>query len=141
MFFWFFCLFIDLLVPVIAIVFGLKFRKAPPKSITSLFGYRTERSMKDHESWVLAHNLCGNIWYKLGLVMLPLSLISMLFVLKESTPIIGMSSLFLCLLQCIALTLTIIPVELLLKRREAKLQERISTTSSSKKRKKKKRKK
>ena len=79
MFFWFFCLFIDLLVPVIAIVFGLKFRKAPPKSINSLFGYRTERSMKDHESWVLAHNLCGNIWYKLGLVMLPLSLISMLF--------------------------------------------------------------
>jgi len=141
MFFWLFCLFVDLLVPAIAIIFGLKFRKSPPKNINSIFGYRTARSTKDRESWILAHNLCGNIWYKMGLIMLPLSLVSMLFVLKESVQIIAFSSLFLCLIQCIALTLTIIPVELLLKRRDAKLQERETATSSGKKRKKKKHKK
>ena len=141
MIFWFLCLLVDLLTPAVAIVFGLKFRKAPPKNVNSFFGYRTARSMKDQQSWVAAHNLFGNILYKMGLVMIPLSLISMLFVVNENITIIGMSCLTLCLLQCVALTLTTIPVELLLKRREEKLQQKNSDVSNVKKRKKKKRKK
>jgi uncharacterized membrane protein len=141
MIFWFLCLLVDLLAPMVAIVFGLKFRKAPPKNVNSLFAYRTARSMKDHQSWVAAHNLFGNILFKMGLVMIPLSLISMLFVIKENITIIGMSCMTLCLLQCVALTLTTIPVELLLKRREEKLQQKNSDVSNVKKLKKKKRKK
>jgi len=135
--FWFFLLCMDLLVPITAIIFGLRFRKKPPQNINSFFGYRTARSMKDQESWTFAHNLCGNIWYKMGLIMIPLSLITMFFVIKDSIEIVALSGLTLCFLQSIALILTIIPVELQLKRREENLLKRCGKRSARKKRKKK----
>lgn len=53
--FWIFCLAMNLLLPVIMLVFGRLFQTRPPKTINGLFGYRTARSMKSQEEIGRAH--------------------------------------------------------------------------------------
>lgn len=55
MFFWIFMLFVDLVTPLIMILFGRLFLTRPPKSINGVYGYRTARSMKNKETWAFAH--------------------------------------------------------------------------------------
>ena len=137
--FWFFFLLLDLIIPITLAILGTQFKKNPPKNFSTLFGYRTTRSMKDYDSWVFAHKVCGNIWQKLGFAMIPVTIISMLLVIKESITLTGISCLSLCLIQIVLTTLTIFPVEFVLKKREKKLLEKNSDSSQKKKKKKKKR--
>ena len=44
--FWIYMLIMDLLIPIIMILFGQAFLKKAPKEINYVFGYRTSRSMK-----------------------------------------------------------------------------------------------
>lgn len=76
--FWFFMTICNLLLPVLMIVLGKAFVKNPPKTINCIVGYRTSRSMKNQDTWNFAHLYCGNLWWKIGWGMLPLSVISML---------------------------------------------------------------
>ena len=45
----------DLMIPLIMIVFGKVFLKNPPKEINLIYGYRTGRSMKNKDTWNFAH--------------------------------------------------------------------------------------
>ena len=47
MWFWWFVLVSDLLVPVIQIIFGWLMWKHGPKSVNNIYGYRTARSKKN----------------------------------------------------------------------------------------------
>ena len=82
--FWIFCLAMNLLLPVIMLVFGRLFQTKPPKTINGLFGYRTARSMKSQEAWDFAHRTCGRLWFKLGLVLLMGSIVPVERALKQN---------------------------------------------------------
>ncbi len=70
MWFWWVLLIFDLLIPVMMIGFGRIMYKHTPKDINYIFGYRTTRSMKNDDTWKFAHEYCGRLWYKIGLIML-----------------------------------------------------------------------
>ena len=87
--FWIYMTCIALLIPITIMGFGAYFIKTAPKNINYVFGYRTSRSMKNENTWKFAHNYCGKIWFKCGIIETAVSLIIMLCVLGKSTDIIG----------------------------------------------------
>lgn len=71
--FWIFCLAMNLLLPVIMLFFGRCFQRKPPETINGVYGYRTARSMKSQQTWDFAHRYCGRLWFRLRLILLPVS--------------------------------------------------------------------
>ena len=113
--FWIFMFIMNLLIPVIMIIFGKLFIKNAPKSINMAYGYRTSMSMKNKNTWSYAHKLFGGIWYKLGFVLLILSIIASLFTLNRSDNIISTVTLIIQTTEMIVLILPIFYVEKKLK--------------------------
>lgn len=74
---WFriFLLVCNLLVPITMLGFGLYFEKHAPKKINYTFGYRTNRSMKNQDTWQFAHHYCGRLWKWLGCTLLAVTLL------------------------------------------------------------------
>lgn len=64
--FFLFMLVCTLLIPLVMLLFGYRWRENPPKKINILYGFRTARSMSDKNAWDYAHKRCGAIWVKLG---------------------------------------------------------------------------
>lgn len=64
--YWVFMFVIDLLLPVTMIGLGIYFSKHAPKEINPLFGYRTEMSMKNEQTWQFANHYFGKISYHFG---------------------------------------------------------------------------
>lgn len=80
---WFLTLSEALWAPLLMIIFGAIFRKAAPKKINSLYGYRTTMSMKNRDTWEFAHHYFGRIWFKTGLVLLAVSVLSLFFCYRQ----------------------------------------------------------
>ncbi len=114
--FWIFMVMMDLMIPLIMIVFGKVFLKNPPKEINLIYGYRTGRSMKNKDTWNFAHRYFGKIWLRGGLVLLPVSLAVMLFVLGKDQNTVGTVGGALCFIQLVPLIGAIFPTERALKR-------------------------
>lgn len=64
-FFWF----IDLILPISIILIGLLMKSHPPKTINSIIGYRTRRSMRSQEAWDYANSECGRLWSIIGIFL------------------------------------------------------------------------
>jgi len=62
------------LLPLIMTFWGLIWRKNGPKTINSVYGYRTKRSMASQEAWNFAHIYSGKIFLSVGLIQLVLTL-------------------------------------------------------------------
>ncbi len=76
MWFWWFAFACDLLIPLTMILFGRISWKRCPSKINSWYGYRTERSMKNMDTWKFAHAHFGKQWWKIGWwILLPSALI------------------------------------------------------------------
>ena len=90
-------------MPLTMIGFGKYFSNQAPKEINSAFGYRTKRSMKNQETWQFAHKYFGKVWYVCGLVLLPISVIVMLFLIGQSEDFIGNFGGAICVVQLIPL--------------------------------------
>lgn len=114
--FWLFMLVMDLLVPVVMIVFGRLFLRRPPHTINYTFGYRTSMSMKNQDTWQFANQYCGKLWLRLGWMLVPLSIIPMLFVISKDIEAIANVGLAVSLLQLVPLVGSIFPTELALKK-------------------------
>ena len=114
--FWIFMLVMGLLIPLTMIGVGRLFSTKAPKSISMVFGYRTTMSMKNRDTWELAHKMIGRLWFWLGLVLLPLTAIPFLFVLNKAVPAIGKVGAIVIAVQLILMTGTILPVEAALKK-------------------------
>lgn len=97
------------------ILFGKFFKNHSPKEINIVFGYRTRRSMMNQETWQFAHHMCGRIWTLLGWLLLPMSMLAMAFVYKDTTKVIGIFGGIVCLLQTIILIGSLFPIEIALK--------------------------
>ena len=114
--FWIFMLIMDLLIPLTLIGFGRFFVKRVPSHINIIFGYRTGRSMKNKDTWEFAHKYCGRLWYIWGMILFPLTVVSMLCVIGKSEDMIGTIGAVLCGIQLIPLVGCIVPTERALKR-------------------------
>lgn len=74
MWFWWFMLVCDLLIPILMIIAGnMMWKHSPEKNW--VIGYRTTRSMKNTDTWKYAQDYCGRIWWKIGWIMLFPSLV------------------------------------------------------------------
>lgn len=114
--FWIFMAVTDLLIPCIMIIFGKIFLKNPPREINGIYGYRTGRSMKSKDTWDFAHRYFGRLWYYGGIVMLPVSLVLMLFALGKGQNTVGWAGGMLCFVQMIPMIGAIFPTERALKK-------------------------
>ena len=109
--FWIFLTICNLVIPVLMIILGKVFIKNPPKTINRIYGYRTPRSKKNQDTWNFAHLYCGKLWWKIGWVMLPLSVIGMLPAIEKNDTIVGEVGTVVIIAECIALCMTIFFVE------------------------------
>lgn len=114
--FWVFMMICSLLIPFTMIVLGKLFIKNPPQEINGVFGYRTKMSMKNKDTWEFAHKYCGKLWVTIGCIMLPLSLIAMLFIIGKGKDPVGILGGIVCCIQTVFLVISIIPTEKALKR-------------------------
>lgn len=116
MWFWWFILICDLLVPILMIGSGRMMWKHPPKNINGIMGYRTTRSMKNMDTWKYAHNYCGQLWWNIGWIILMPSIIVHIPFYNSSESKIGILSCILCSIQCIILIIPVFLTERTLKR-------------------------
>lgn len=116
MWFWWFMFVCDLIIPAFMIGLGRMMWKCPPKSINRMIGYRTTLSMRNLDTWKFAHDYCGQLWWKIGWIMLIPSAIVHLPFYNGSENTIGIISGILCIIQCIILAVSIFPTEQALKR-------------------------
>lgn len=68
----------DLMIPLMMIILGYLLYKRPPKFINYILGYRTRRSMSSQENWLYANKRMGQLWFKVGWVLLVLVLLTRL---------------------------------------------------------------
>ena len=99
--FWIYMLLFVLLIPITMVYFGQRFFKSPPKSINATFGYRTTMSMKNQETWKLAHTVCGRFWFRCGRILLPLSVVPMLLVIGRGTETVGYTGVIIVFIQLV----------------------------------------
>ena len=109
--FWIFMFCCTLLIPIIMIITGKSMRLGKFKTINSIVGYRTRRSMKNQQTWDYAHRECGLLWRRWGSTMLVLTVIAMLLFMGEDTDHIGVVGSVITVLQMIPLFLSIVIVE------------------------------
>lgn len=114
--FWIFMLSMDLLTPLVMLGFGKMFLGGNPKEINFVFGYRTSMSVKNKDTWQFAHSYCGKLWFRIGLILLPVSIIPLLFVINGNMNTVAIVGGIVCAVQVIVLLCSIIPVEKALKR-------------------------
>lgn len=101
--YWIFMFVIDLLLPVTMISLGRYFSKHAPKEINPLFGYRTEMSMKNEQTWQFANHYFGKISYRFGWIQLPITILFMLPAIGKDTTFISIAGLILIGVQLIPL--------------------------------------
>lgn len=106
----------DLLIPIMMIWFGRIMWKHTPKDINYIFGYRTTRSMKNEDTWRFAHEYCGRLWWKIGLIMLiPTVLVHIPFY-NSNEETLGIVAAIVMTIQIIVLIASIFPTEIALKK-------------------------
>ena len=113
--YWIFMLFMDLLIPLLMVGLGKLLAKHPPKRINGVSGYRTKRSMKTQETWEFAHRYFGNLWFRLGLVLIPLSVLPLIFVYGKDIELIGIVGAVVTLFEIVPMIVPVFPTERALK--------------------------
>ena len=113
---WIGLLITDLLMPLIALLFGALFFRRAPKKINFIFGYRTSFSMKNKDTWAFAHRMIGRVWLPLGAAMLVLSPIPLLCLMGADESAVSLAGGMVMSVQVLLLILSIIPVEIALRR-------------------------
>ena len=116
MWFWWFMLICDLLAPIIMIIAGRMMWKHCPRHINGVVGYRTDRSMKNMDTWKFANEYCGRLWWKTGLLMFVSSVLIHIPFYHSNENRIGIVGLILVTIQVIVLIASIFLTENALKR-------------------------
>ena len=113
--FWIFMLIVVLLIPFTMLFFGWLLFRRTPKEINYVYGYRTKRSMRNEETWKFANQYFGKVWYRCGLISVPLSVIAIALVFGKGTETVGTVGGTITMIQMIPLVGAIIPTEIALK--------------------------
>ena len=109
----------NLLTPLVMIIYGRVFEKKPPKIARSkfAFGYRTVMSMRNEETWEYAHRFFGKLWFRFGIAVGLISIIVLFFFIGKDKDTVGFAGLIICFVQMAVMLLPVIPTELALRRR------------------------
>lgn len=99
------------------LVAGRMMWKHCPKHINSMIGYRTVRSMKNMDTWKFAHEYCGQLWWRIGFIMIVPSVVIHIPLYHSDDNTIGIVALILEAIQVIVLIASIFPTEAALKKR------------------------
>lgn len=114
---WWFMLCCDMLIPALMIIGGRIMWKHPPKEINDLIGYRTSRSMKNIDTWIFAHKYSGKLWWSIGWLITPITIVAHVPFYASSDHSVEILSLILIAIQTILLIFTIFLTERALKKR------------------------
>ena len=114
--FWIFMVCGIVMIPFMMILFGYIFKNNPPKDINSIYGYRTSMAMKNMDSWKFAHRYFGKLWFVIGIIILPVSIIPMFFFIKQSTDVVGIAGTIIEFIQIVVLLIPIYSTEKALKK-------------------------
>lgn len=114
--FWIYMLVMALLIPFSMIGFGIYLNNGGPKEISHVIGYRTNRSMKNQETWDFAQRTCGRYWRSYGRILLPVSALCMVLFLGKSEDAIGTAGMVIIYLQLAVMICTIFLTESALKK-------------------------
>lgn len=117
MWFWWFILICDLLVPLLMVVCGILMWKRCPKRINGWLGYRTFRSMMNMDTWTFAHGFCGRLWWRIGWILLISTVLLHLPFYKSEEDTLGVICLFCTVIQLVVLILPVFFTERALKKR------------------------
>ena len=109
----------NLLTPLVMIIYGRVIEKKPPKIARSkfAFGYRTVMSMRNEETWEYAHRFFGKLWFRFGIAVGLISIIVLFFFIGKDKDTVGFAGMIICYVQLVAMLLPVIPTELALRRR------------------------
>lgn len=113
--FWWFILFSDLLIPILMIISGRMMWRHCPKEINHMIGYRTSRSMKNIDTWKYANEYMGKLWWKIGWIILIPSIIIHIPFYNASDNCIGNVGLVIIIIQVIIMLFPIFLTERSLK--------------------------
>lgn len=116
MWFWWFMLACDLIVPGIMVLAGWMMWKHCPQDINVAYGYRTLRSMRNMDTWKFAHAHCGRLWWKLGLALVIPSILIHIPFFKSGKELVSAVSMIIMAVQTAILVASIFPTEAALKR-------------------------
>ena len=116
MWFWWFMLICDLIIPIAMVICGRMMWKQCPKHMNSMSGYRTTRSMKNMDTWKFANDYCGRLWWKIGWVMIIPSALIHIPLYHSDKNTIGFAGLILVTIQCFIMIVSIYPTEKALKK-------------------------
>lgn len=115
MWFWWFILICDCIIPAIMIIAGRMMWKHCPKKINGVVGYRTKMSMINMDTWRFAHDHAGKLWWKVGIGLLgPTMLIHIPFY-GASDDTMGILSIIIIVIQLVFLIGSIFLTEKALK--------------------------
>lgn len=109
--FWIFMFCCTLLIPIIMIIAGNSMRLGKFKTINSIVGYRTRRSMQNQQTWDYAQRECGRLWMRWGVLMLVPAAVIMLLLLGKEVPTVGTVGGIVTVLQMLPPLLSIAIVE------------------------------
>lgn len=109
----------NLLIPLVMIIYGRIFEKKPPKIARSkfAFGYRTVMSMRNEETWEYAHRFFGKLWFRFGIAVGLISIIVLFFFIGKDKDTVGFVGMIIDYVQLAAMLLPVIPTEISLRRR------------------------
>lgn len=93
----------NLLLPVLLIAIGALMKKRPPEKINALYGYRTERFMKNADTWRFANDYSGALIRKIGWSALVVSTIVSIALAHCKEEVMAIADLLLMTAQCAAL--------------------------------------
>lgn len=116
MWFWWFLFLCNLLYSLTMILCGRWMWKHSPKSVNSLIGYRTKRSMTNSDTWQFAQEYCGKLWWKTGWIMLFPTILVQLPFYGKSYDAIGGLGIAIAIIECTIFILSILPTERALRR-------------------------
>lgn len=110
--FWAFTLITTLIVPILVLIFGLHYSKnGAPKNIEGHDGFRSRRATKSWDAWVFTHKLASKIWKTAGIIMIPVTVVMMIFAVKFSAEMLTFYGSLLFAIQGFVFVGTVIYVE------------------------------
>ena len=104
----------NILIPFIMLIAGFLMWKRTPTEINPFVGYRTKRSMKNKDTWNFAHVLCGKLWFFVGLVMLPSTVLAHVPLYRASEEALDILTIILVSIQTVILISSIAFTEIAL---------------------------
>ena len=105
------CFALVLLMPLIMLAVGLKWRLKPPAYLTGKLVYRTAYTEKGPEVWAFAHSHFGKLWTRYGVILAVLCGAAMYFLREKYQTYV----LWLLCGEMLVLCVTIFMMELLIK--------------------------